>query len=66
LLLGVESGVQPFVSSALESLGCVARGVFDLRQARELIEREPFTGNIIMIDKEGLGSQESSACNDVA
>jgi len=66
LLLGVESGVQPFVSSALESLGCVARGVFDLRQARELIEREPFTWNIIMIDKEGLGSQESSACNDVA
>jgi PAS domain S-box-containing protein len=66
LLLGVESGVQPFVSSALESLGCVARGVFDLRQARELIEREPSTWNIIMIDKEGLGSQESSACKDVA
>jgi PAS domain S-box-containing protein len=66
LLLGIESGVQPFVSSALESLGCVARGVFDLRQARELIEREQDAWNIILLDKEGLGAQGSLTCKEVA
>jgi hypothetical protein len=66
LLLGIESGVQPFVSSALESLGCVARGVFDLRQARELIEREQDAWNIIILDKEGLGAQGSLTCKEVA
>jgi PAS domain S-box-containing protein len=66
LLLGVESGVQPFVSSALESLGCIARGAFDLRQARELIQRDPETWRVVMVDKDGLGSQSVSACKDIS
>jgi hypothetical protein len=40
LLLGVETGAQPFVSSLLDSLGYRSRNVFDIAQASEVLSRE--------------------------
>jgi PAS domain S-box-containing protein len=62
LLLGMESGVQPFVSSVLESLGYVSRGVFDARQTMDVLRREAGRWNVVMVDADGLGSQAAATC----
>ena len=58
----MEIGVQPFLSSVLESLGYVSRGVFDARQAIDVLRREPRRWRVIMLDVEGLGSQCVPVC----
>ncbi len=66
LLLGVDPGVQPFIASALESLGFSSQGVFDLRHARELLAHEPARWDAIMIDKEGISSSHHAVCEELA
>jgi PAS domain S-box-containing protein len=65
LLLGVDPGVQPFIASALESLGFAALGVFDIRHAQELIAQERSHWGAIMIDKEGIASSHHAVCEDL-
>lgn len=65
LLLGMESGVQPFVSSVLESLGYASRGVFDARQTIDVLRREAGRWSVVMIDADGLGSQAASTCTQL-
>jgi hypothetical protein len=50
LLLGVEGGVQPFVSSVFESLGYRSRSVFDALQATEVLKNEGDAWNVILLD----------------
>jgi PAS domain S-box-containing protein len=65
LLLGMESGVQPFVSSVLESLGYASRGVFDLRQTSDVLNREQGRWGVVMVDADGLGSQAVAVCTQL-
>lgn len=65
LLLGMESGVQPFVSSVLESLGYASRGVFDLRQANEALSRDLGRWGVVMVDADGLGGQAVAVCTQL-
>jgi len=65
LLLGMESGVQPFVSSVLESLGYASRGVFDLRQTNDILSREQGRWGVVMVDTDGLGNQVVPACTQL-
>lgn len=65
LLLGMESGVQPFVSSVLESLGYASRGVFDLRQTTDVIAREQGRWGVVMVDADGLGNQAVAVCTQL-
>jgi PAS domain S-box-containing protein len=66
LLLGIEAGVQPFIASALESLGYSAQGVFDLRQAHELLAREHDCWGVIIVDSEGLVASQQAICSEIA
>lgn len=66
LLLGVDPGVQPFIASALESLGFSSQGVFDIRQARELLAQEPTRWGAIMIDKDGISLSYHAVCDELA
>lgn len=65
LLLGMEIGVQPFLSSVLESLGYVSRGVYDARQAIDVLRREPECWRIVMVDVEGLGPNLVPVCTQL-
>ena len=65
LLLGMESGVQPFVSSVLESLGYASRGVFDLRQVTDTLSKERERWGVVMVDTDGLGSQAVGVCTQL-
>lgn len=66
LMLGVEPGVQPFISKTLESLGYSSRGVFDTRHANELIQKDPSRWGTVLLDAEGLGGKCGSACEELA
>jgi PAS domain S-box-containing protein len=66
LLLGVDPGVQPFIASALESLGFSSQGVFDMRHARELLAQEPSRWGAIMVDKDGISSSHHAVCQELA
>lgn len=66
LLLGVDSGTQPFIASALESLGYDAQGVFDLRQAREQLAGHPERWRAILIDQDGCGLSWERLCEQLA
>jgi PAS domain S-box-containing protein len=66
LLLGVDAGVQPFLSKTLESLGHTSRGVFDSRQAHELLRKEPERWGIVLLDAEGLGGRCGVMCEELA
>lgn len=66
LMLGVDAGVQLFLSKTLGSLGHHSRGVFDTRQAHELLRREPDRWGIILLDAEGLGGRCGSTCDELA
>jgi PAS domain S-box-containing protein len=65
LLLGIEAGVQPFIASALDSLGYAAQGVFDLRQAHEILAREKDKWRVIMVDSEGVGVSQQAVCKEL-
>jgi PAS domain S-box-containing protein len=57
LMLGVESGAQPFISSSLEAIGFISRVAFDRRQVDDIILREPNRWSVIILDPEGLAGQ---------
>jgi hypothetical protein len=57
LMLGVESGAQPFISSSLEAIGMISRVAFDRRQVDDIIQREPNRWSVIILDPEGLAGQ---------
>jgi len=65
LLLGLETGSQPFVSSLLESVGYRARGVFDVVQARELLERDPAAWDCVFVDRDVVGQAALEDCKQL-
>jgi signal transduction histidine kinase len=66
LLLGIEPGAQPFISETLATLGYNSRGVYDARQAGELLSKEPDAWGIVLVEGENLGTKATSACHDLA
>jgi PAS domain S-box-containing protein len=66
LLLGVDAGVQLFLSKTLDSLGHQSRGVFDTRQAHDLLRREPDKWGIVLLDAEGMGGRCGATCAELA
>ncbi len=62
LLLGVEPGVQTYLTSLFESLGCKARFVYDLRQAQEVLQREPDVWRFVAVDLDTMADSASGAC----
>lgn len=65
LMLGLETGAQPFVSSLLESLGYTSRGVYDLTQARDVVTREPAAWSHILVDLDTLGEAILEECRQL-
>jgi hypothetical protein len=65
LLLGLETGSQPFVVSLLESVGYRARGVFDVVQARELLERDPTAWDCVFVDRDVVGQAALEDCKQL-
>lgn len=65
LLLGLEMGAQPFVSSLLESLGYRSRSVYDLTQAREVLSREGHIWDFMLVDTDTLGEQIIGQCKQL-
>jgi hypothetical protein len=62
LLLGIEPGVQPFVSSIFESLGYRSRSVFDTMQAVEVLKHERDRWGFVVADLDTLGDSASAGC----
>jgi PAS domain S-box-containing protein len=65
LLLGVETGAQPFIASALESLGLSVQGAFDLRQAEELLADESERWGALVVDRDGLSKSQQAKAEDL-
>jgi PAS domain S-box-containing protein len=65
LLLGLEAGVYPFVSSIFESLGYRSRGVFDLHQAIEVMRQDSSRWDFVVIDLEGFGGDAAASCRQL-
>jgi PAS domain S-box-containing protein len=65
LLLGIEASAQPFLTSSFESLGYEARGVFDVRQAEDLLSREHNEWGAILIDGDGLLGSQAALCKEL-
>ena len=65
LLLAVESGVQPFVSSVFESLGYRSRGVFDYIQALDVLKNEPETWGYVLIDIDLMSDSAVTVCTQL-
>lgn len=65
LLLGLEMGAQPFVTSLLESLGYRSRGVYDLKQAHDLLSRENQTWEFLLVDMDILGEPILDQCRQL-
>jgi signal transduction histidine kinase len=66
LLLGIETGVQSFLTKTLESLGYRARAVFDARQTHEVLRKEPAKWGTVLLDAEGLGGRCEATCQEIA
>ena len=62
LLLGLETGAQPFVSSLLESVGYRSRTVFDVAQAQELLSRERSSWDFVFVDLDVVGEGVVENC----
>lgn len=65
LMLGVEAGAQPFLASAFESLGYGARGVFDLRQAEDLIKRDIVRWGVLLVDRDNVAASDRWYCEQL-
>jgi hypothetical protein len=65
LMLGVEAGAQPFLASAFESLGYDARGVFDMRQAEELIKRDIGRWGVLVVDRDNVAASDRWYCEQL-
>ena len=65
LLLGVETGSQPFMTSLLESVGYRSRSVFDIAQVRELLERDPSAWDCVFIDRDVVGEGALEDCKQL-
>jgi PAS domain S-box-containing protein len=65
LLLGLEMGAQPFVTSLLESLGYRSRGAYDLKQVHDLISREPQAWEYLLVDTDTLGDGILDQCRQL-
>ena len=62
LALGIEPGVQPFVSTVFESLGYRVRSVFDTIQAHEVLYNEMDTWGYILIDIDTMPDRAVADC----
>jgi PAS domain S-box-containing protein len=65
LLLGLETGSQAFVSSLLESVGYRSRMVFDVAQARELLERESSAWDCVFVDLDVVREEIFEDCKQL-
>ncbi len=65
LLLGLEGGVHPFVSSIFESLGYRSRGVYDLQQAIEVLKQDHQRWGFVVLDLETLGDSAAHVCEQL-
>jgi hypothetical protein len=65
LLLGLETGSQPFIASLLESVGYRSRAVFDLHQAREVLERDSSNWNCVFVDLDVVGEGILEECKQL-
>jgi signal transduction histidine kinase/CheY-like chemotaxis protein len=65
LMLGVESGSQPFVASLLDSVGYRSRTVFDVAQARELLERDATAWDCVFVDLDVVGRETLDHCKQL-
>jgi len=65
LLLGLETGAQPFVSSLLESLGYTSRSVYDLTQARDVLTRQGGEWSCMLVDLDTLGEDILVRCRQL-
>ena len=65
LLFGLETGSQPFIASLLESVGYRSRAVFDLHQAREVLERDSSKWNCVFVDLDVVGEGILEECKQL-
>jgi CheY-like chemotaxis protein len=65
LLLGVETGSQAFVSSLLESVGYRSRMVYDVAQARELLQRESSSWDCLFVDLDVVKGEILEDCKQL-
>jgi len=55
ILLGMESGIQPYFSSIFESLGYRSRSAFDGIQIKEILKKEQGIWGFVAIDLDTIG-----------
>jgi hypothetical protein len=65
LLVGLESGAQPFVSSLFESLGYRSRGVFDVGQAGDVLAKDGDKWGYLLIDADIVGDEGVKNCEQL-
>jgi nitrogen-specific signal transduction histidine kinase/CheY-like chemotaxis protein len=65
ILLGLETGSQPFVASLLESVGYRSNTVFDVAQAREVLGRDPSAWDCVFVDLDLAGRAALEDCKQL-
>ncbi len=65
ILLGMETGTQPYFSSVFESLGYRSRSAFDGVQAMEILRREPAGWGFIALDLDAVGEAAADLCSQL-
>lgn len=65
LLLGLEPGSQPFVSSVFESLGYRSRSAFDVAQVSELLSKDRKRWGILLVDADTLSDEALKGCSQL-
>ncbi len=65
LMVGMETGVQPYFASLFDSLGCRARVAYDGHQVREMLKREVMTYGFVAVDLDTLGEVGASLCSEL-
>ncbi len=65
LMVGMETGIQPYFASLFDSLGCRARVAYDGYQVREMLKRESATYGFVAVDLDTLGDVGASLCSEL-
>ncbi len=65
LMLGMETGVQPYFASLFDSLGCRARAAYDGHQVREILKRESSAYGFVAVDLDTIGGSAARLCSEL-
>lgn len=65
IMVGMETGVQSYLSSLFDSLACRARGAYDGQQVREILKREPNGYSFVAADLDMLGDAGAALCSEL-